>query len=443
MSLADNKRNVFTTIGAYNSLMHEGKQAQQTDLYSSINNKSDIVPFLLDVLKTVAGSEALKEVIGGMFSNLIDEVEPKLKTALKKQFVLPNASEPLPTSFVTDGISVPVKSIDSSGIFKNNPNSETGNLIYGSTTNFNTRAYDAINNSGTFVGFSNMQMKYDSSTDNMQIKPSGSTGTISDYFTNYIDSVNLLDKKTLLSNVMDSFYGTLAKIQNKSAEQIYGELQTEALLGQLLEEDNDSFVISPEKYDELQEKAREMAEGIVNYDLGCGLMPAELGINDFSKIVSTITGSTDPFYIGNQLGSTIDKSTTGSTEAQDMTTENKETMKDSFFQRIIRIFTIKMLEAVTTTPQIRVLFGMMSFLQNGTVDLNTPTDDMKKIKVCIKCMSKEIMQMIAKFIFALAIAYLIKLLKPIIKKVIKEKINQYTGILISLTGVNKLTDALT
>jgi len=114
-------------------------------------------------------------------------------------------------------------------------------------------------------------------------------------------------------------------------------------------------------------------------------------------------------------------------------------MKDGFFQRIIRIFTVKMLEAVTTAPQVRTMLGMMSSLQNnGVVSLNKPSEDMKKFKTCIKCMGKEIMRLIAAFIFALAIAYLLKLIKPVIKKVVKEKINQYVGVIKSLTGANKL-----
>jgi hypothetical protein len=436
MSLADNKRSVFTTIGSYNSLMEQGNAPRQTDLYPSINNKNDTVPFLLDVLKTVAGSDALIETIGGMFGNLVDEVEPKLKTTLKKQFIQSNANEPLPISFVNNGITVPVKTIDSKGKLKINPNSDTGNLIYGEPANsFDGIAYDAISNAGSTKGYGNMAIKYIATTDSFQIKPSGTTTNIGDYFTDYINDTQLVNKKELISAVTDNFYGTLASNQGKTVEQLYNELQAETLLQQVLDDD-DSFVILPEKYDELLAKARELAVGEVNYDLGCGLMPAELDLIDFSTLVSTISGSTDPFFIGNQIGATIDQSTT---TTENTTKENKQTIKDGFFQKIIRIFTVKMLEAVIIAPQIRVLFGMMSSLQNnGVVELNDPAKDMKYFKTCIKCMAKEIMKAIAEFIFALAIVYLIKLLKPVIKRVVKEKINQYVGIIKSLTGANKL-----
>jgi hypothetical protein len=438
MSLADNKRSIFTTIGSYSSLMQEGKPKLQTDLYSSINNKDDIIPFLLDVLKTVAGTEALKEVIGKMFSDLIDEVEPQLKTVLKKQFIQSNASDLLPTTpidFKNNGITISVKSIDVNGKLKIDPSSVNGNLIYGELINsFDIVAYNAIQDAGTFKSYNNMAIKYVALTDSFQIKPTGSTTNIGDYFSTFIDNTELINKKELMSSVMNNFYGTLTK-QNKTVNQVNEELQTETLLQQVLD-NNDSFVILPNKNDELLVKARELVEGIVNYNLGCGLMPAELSFENFNSLISTISGSTDPFFIGNQIGLTIDQSTSAT---ENTTIENKQTIKDNFFQKIIKIFTVKMLEAVSITPQIRVLFGMMNSLQNnGIINLNKPSEDMKNFRVCIKCMAKAIMKSIAAFIFALTITYIIKLLKPVIKKVVKEKTNQYVGIIKSLTGANKL-----
>ena len=172
MSLADKKRGVFTTIGSYTSLMEQGDELLQTDLFPSINNKDDIVPFLLDVLKTVAGTEAIKETLGDMFGSLIDEVEPKLKTALKKQFVLSNADDTLGSTFASNGVTLPVKDIDVSGKFKVNPSSAEGNLIYGATSGtFNSTVYDAILNEGNTESFSVFDMEYSDGLDTLQVIP--------------------------------------------------------------------------------------------------------------------------------------------------------------------------------------------------------------------------------------------------------------------------------
>ena len=50
MSLSGDKQDIFTTIGAYTSLKQESNLPDKTNLYPSINNKKDIVPFLLDLL---------------------------------------------------------------------------------------------------------------------------------------------------------------------------------------------------------------------------------------------------------------------------------------------------------------------------------------------------------------------------------------------------------
>jgi len=450
MSLADNKRNVFTTIGSYTSLMEQGKNPLQTDLYPSINNKKDIVPFLLDVMKTVAGTDALKETIGSMFTGLINDVEPQLKDVLKKQFTQSNSDDPLPASgsnFKNNGITVPLKDIDTSGKLKVNPNSQGGKMLYDNVNpNFDKVTYDAILNEGLPQDFSVFTMTYNGTTDKLQIKPTavGKNLTTSEFFTQYIDDAEIIDAKEITSKVMDAFYGTLAKNQNKTEEQNYEELQVDLLLQQVLNGD-DSFEIAPEDYDALQNKARELTAGVVTYDLGCGLIAPELGIDDFDATIQNISGSSDPSFVADQFEATIDDSTNNDTALEEATQENKQTMKDNFFQKIINILTVQLLIAVTASPQIRVMMGMMSSLQNnGDVKLNKASEDMKNFKTMIKCMSKELMRLVAEFLFALAVGYLIKLLKPVILEVLKEKINQYSGIITSLTGVlGKVTEVIT
>ena len=440
MSLADNKRSVFTTIGAYTSLNQQQIPPKSNDSYPSVNNKKDSVPFLLDVLKTVAGSEALKLVVGQMLTKVVSNSEPTLKTALKKQFIHSNSNEALPTSYSSNGITMPVKNVDTTGKYKVDKNSSEGGLLYNtSTPNFDSSAHDAILNSGTDTPYNNMIINYNATSDSFNIKPNNSGGSnIGDYFSNYIDNAQILDQKEIVSNTMDSIYGTLKNKRNKTIQQTYDELQVQKMLEQLLNDD-DSFTISPSDYANLLQKAREMVDGVTNYDMGCGVMPAQLSYNDFKNLVASISGSTDPFAVGNAVEATIDQSNNTATS-----TENKQTIKDGFFQKIIGAITMAMLLAVTTAPQIRVLLGIMgAFENNGAVLITNPNEDMKKFKTCIKCMATQIMKIVAEFIFALAILYLIKLLTPVIKKVVKEKINQYIDIISSLTGSSNVVSSLT
>jgi len=434
MSLADDKRGVFNSIGSYTSLNEQGNPPVQNDTFTSINNKDDSTSFIVDVMKVVGGGTAIKLAIGQMFSGLVKDIEPKLKTTLKKQFTQSNSNQEFSSGFKNNGVKTSVKSIDSKGKFKVNPSSANGSMIYGSpTTSFDGTAYDAIQNSGNYETYNNMSIKYNESDDSFRIKPnlSGGNQNVGEYFNSFIDDTEILNEKEIVSSVMDGVYGTLANSQDKTSEQIYEELQLEQTLKQALEGD-DSFEISDADKEELLAKAQEMSKGIVNYDMGCGLMPASLSFDNFSKLVSNISGATDPFYIGDQLEQTINESSS----SPETTTENKETIKDGFFQLLINQFILKITEALTSSPQVLALFAIMNALQGGSGGLSDKvTDTTKNFKTCIKCLSKEIKKLIAAFLFALAIGYLIKLLKPVIKKVVKEKIKQFVDLLKSLSPV--------
>jgi Na+-transporting methylmalonyl-CoA/oxaloacetate decarboxylase gamma subunit len=435
MSRADNKRGVFNNIKAYNSLNQQGKPPTQTDLMTSVNNTKETIPFLLDVLKTVAGAGALKILIGNMLTKMVGGAEPKLKTALKKQFTQSNASDPLPTTFRNSGVNMPIKDIDTTGKLKVNPSlTETGGkILYGqpSENNFDYKAHDAIRLNGTPVNCNNMSITYNSTTDKFNVKPNVTVPDVNTYFNNYIDNTQLINSDEIVSNTMDRIYGTLSNKQKKTPEQILDELMIEKMLEQVLNGD-DSFEISPDDLNELRSLANQLATGVVGYDMGCGYMPAQLSIDDLNKLINAISGSTNAFAVGNAVEAALDSSVSGTSE---IANENKETIRDGFFQKMINTFTVKLLSAVTTAPQVRTLMGMMSSLQNnGKVLISNAKEDLKKWKVFIKCMAKEIMIMVAEFIFLLALVYLMKLLTPVIKRIVKEKINQFKRIIVSLTA---------
>jgi hypothetical protein len=71
MGLLDQKKNIFTTIGAYTSMAQSGSMPDTTNIFPSINNKKDIVPLLLDVMKVVVGTDALQQLTGQLFTKFV------------------------------------------------------------------------------------------------------------------------------------------------------------------------------------------------------------------------------------------------------------------------------------------------------------------------------------------------------------------------------------
>jgi len=434
MGLIDDKKNVFTTIGAYTSFMERSKNQKNdgTNLFPSINNKKDVVPYLLDVLKVVVGSDALKQLTGDLFVKFTDIAEPQIKESLKKQMIQHNSGSQLPAYFKStgSGIDIPVKDIDVFGKLKTNPASSTGSLLYGTTDTFDSKAYEAFTSG--FTTYNNVEIRYDSITDKFNFKatPASSTQNIGQWLGNYIDDTVIINKKEFLTNVMNAVYGSVTANQNKTVEQVYNELQVSKLIDQLLQDD-DSFEISQSDYDTLLEQAQALIDGVVYYDMGCGIIGAELPLDDMVDLIQQISGSTDSFAVGNLVEGTIEQSTANIQETQQ---ENKETIKDGFFQRIIKMVQQILAQLMTSSPQVRMLQAIISAFESptGTPKIGDPKTDMKKFKIFIKCMLNDLMRMINQFIFELIVSFLIAMLVPIVKRIIQEKINQYVGILKSL-----------
>ena len=433
MSISSAKKDVFTTIGAFTSMKDKAKMPDTTNLFPSINNKKDIVPFLLDILKTVVGSMALKQLTGQLFTDFIDGVEPKAKTMLTKQMTQSNSGSAIPLQFQSTGAgyTVPLKNIDAYSKFKSSPSSPTGSLLYDtSKPNFDTAMHQAILN-GTAT-FNNLKLTYNSVTDAVTFNAAASSTSVGAWMGDYIKDAVLIDKKAFLTNTMNAIYGSVSKAQGKSVQQTYEELQISKLIEQLIN-DNDTFEISPADYDELLQKAQELVDGVVYYDMGCGVMGATLPLSGMTDLISQISGSTDSNFVANKVDDTIGQSTKNNPAT---TAQNIQTIRDGFFQRLIKAITLALSQAMTTAPQIRALLAIQSAIQNnGVAMIGKAKDDLKKFKIFLKCMIQDMMRMINEYIFNMILVFLIALLDPIIREIVKEKINSYVGIIKSFLGV--------
>lgn len=426
MGLIDQKSGVFTTIGSYTSMMQAGNMPNPTNIFASINNAKDAIPYMLDVLKVVAGSFALQVLVGKLFTSFIDGVEPELKTMLKKQTTQFNADTNLPADLGT----TPLPTIDPNKEIID-PKSDAGTLINGDGDSFKGKAFYAIQNQ-TPTNYLNMQLTFVEGTGgskgDINIKPA--VATVGGFMNTFIDNTTIINKKEFMSKTMNSIFGTISKSQGKSVDEIVQDLSIAKMMDQVANDD-DSFEISPEDYNAILTKAQEMANGVVTYDMGCGLMGATLPMSGLTSLIANISGSTDPFYIGNQIAGLA----TSTALNQETANNNSETVKDSFIQKIINYIKQTLILAVTTAPQIRAIMSIMSgLLNNGKALIANLKESFKSFKIFIKCLIKKAMELISKFIFNLVAGFLIALITPVIRKVIKEKINQFVKIMKGLVA---------
>lgn len=433
MSLRDNKKNVFTTIGAYTSLNQQGELPDDTNTFSSVNNKKDILPFLLDVLKIVVGNMALMKLIGELFSNFSDIAEPQLKNGLKKQQIQYNASDGLSPTFISDGYRIPVKDVDLFGKLKTDPASNIGALIYGDVDldSFDRKAYEAIATESVTTYKGKLLIEYDSSTDEFLFKPTPGTSsqTIGNWMGELIDDTTFIDKKEMISDVMNNVYGTVTSNQNKTIQEIFEEEQTKKLLEQALDEDY-SFEISENDYESLLRRSKELKDGVLNYDMGCGLISTKLDVDEMENFVTGVLDSDNPLLIGDKFNQVIDKTSNGNEE---VVKNNKETIRDGFFVRILNSIRLYLAKILCVTPQARTIIAISNaFSNDDEIQISRPREDFKKIRTLIVCILKELKPIFYEFIYRLIVVSLISLLSPIVRRLIKEKITQYLRVLKSL-----------
>ena len=196
--------------------------------------------------------------------------------------------------------------------------------------------------------------------------------------------------------------------------------------------EDDSFYVEPNVKDELLKKSNELVDGINYYDMGCGIVEAELPLSAMTAFMGAVSGSTDPFVTANAVDDTVKESYT-ETDEEAIGDENAEPIRNGFFARLIEFLKLELSKLLTTSPQARMLLAITSsFANEGIPQISIPQEDMKKYKTYIKCIIEDVLASLYEFMFYLIVGLLVALLVPIIKKIIMEKINQYIGIIKSL-----------
>lgn len=436
MSLVDDKKSIVNQISVFTSI---GKKVEIPDSNStlpSLNNKNEPVPFMLDLLTVMVGSQALERTTGQVMTGYVRTAEPQLKTSLVKQTTTPNSNQNLSAGF-TSGYNIPMKSVDVHGKLKTDPSSNTGTLIYGdNANNFDKSMYNAIQNAGTDVthgsGSGAIIMNYNKTTDTIKVKPVNSSQTIGAFTGAFIAGLTLINEKEFTSRVVDSIFGTVSASQKKSLTQLKNEEAYNMTLDKISKDDS-SLDLSQDDLLNIDKIANEKLNGKSKVDVGCSIIDSNVSENDLKNLISGNTGTTDPVTIGRNFGGLIDNSFGKDTSQTNP--KNKNAIRDGFFKRIIDTIKSIMIEAATSTPQIRVLMAMVSGFKNHddiTSSLGSPTADLKNQRNLIKCLGDSAKLTLHEFIFNLVKAELIKIIVPVATTILLEKIKAFINILKSL-----------
>lgn len=152
-----------------------------------------------------------------------------------------------------------------------------------------------------------------------------------------------------------------------------------------------------------------------------------------SGCVETISNTTNSLTVIGALNDLVDSGFNNSSSAN----KNDETIKDGFNRKLVNVIQTNTLKSTTTSISIKTLQAIVDDINNkaqnsSNVDQTNANGDM------IQCMSKTVLNNLNKVIFDGVKKEVKAIMIPVTKKIAKEKINQYLGLMKSLTGFGNI-----
>ena len=431
----------------------------------SLNNGKDPIKFLLGLVTSLVGFSAIMEGLTTSLSyslpNIVEEILNLLSTELKS--IVSCGVDPSIPSFLTNpGIIVEVKKIDSLGLFKIDPASVAGKMLYQDVTpiltqshDFNTFLYGVIQDDGNQHSWKNMlNITFNSigitgirPNNTLTIKASGAYGvkTLTDLnndFLKHLSTPNapLIDSKKLVTSVVDSIYGTVSSYAKKTLSQLELEAKIDTVVDSLTNSDSEDeiddsyFTFTNKQISQQQETAVLKQQGIVKLEC-CNKISASIPISQLTsfndEMDAAVSNDDKRTVIANNLASMANQTTANSTDPSD-----DMTIKVNFIQTITNNL-IKAIVGNIISPKVITIFLINYKVVYGQLaDYDGIIDFLKKNKNLIKALIKKVTEILVKILIAIALKKIAELVAEAQIKRETEKAKTKIKQIMSLTGVN-------
>jgi hypothetical protein len=485
MSVLDQKNKIMGNIAALNVINERLPKFDIKNSFSSINNKTNSIDFLLDLVQSLIGYQELKGNIIDVITRKLPEIELQIKKVLKqdlKEYVSCGVNPSIPTWLSSNGSGIELKlsNIDFFDTMKTDPNSDFGFLLFEdaasglNSTDFNTFLYSNIDlNKDNFIPNGGITSPWGLSTNGLDIidvrfSPVGTTvnnvvkinaninydnRTLTDFNNAFIDSITLfgspsnINGSKILNTIVDNLFGTISSNIGKTKKQLKKEAEINEVLECILNSDeNDVIDDSYFEFDnaqliKIETDVNNRKNGIKILET-CGNLitqvPIEVLIDvnkDFSA--STITTGTTTPEEEQVLAMTNAIDTISDIQASNASTINIPTVKLNFLLDLIKNF-MKSIINIILSPKLMTLFSLnFKILYGIASEYDGPVDFMKKNKNLIVSISKTVLEPIIKMLISMVLK---RLTSMISKKLAGDKIEQaknYVAQLLSMVGVTQ------
>ena len=446
MAIKDSKQQIFNKIGALRTLNDGYPQLKQlTNSFKSINNKDEVINFLIDIIVSLLGTEALLNISTEFLTSELEKLEPKIRNSVKcvlNEKINLGVNPSIDSSLIT-GVDINISSIDFYNMMKIDPKSDVGQLTYlepngGLNSNdFNTFLFESLqdNNThswGTQIGLPTIIKTSFNNTINVQIPQSyASAKKMTDFNNNYIDGIKLYDADKVINHIFDKIFGTLTSSFGKTKDEIIAEVKLNEVikkLGDSNEEiviDDSFFTFTNDEMFNIEDTASNISNGVRKL-IDCGSYEAKISISDLSGATSPIKNSTSFVDKKNKINKAL--SDLANTATSDTTPESKPGARASIFKLIIQELVGSLMSSIIT-PKLILIITLNSKYGNtsgGAIIKDSGLKFIKEHKTIFRDIIYTIRDLIIEFIIALII-------KEIIKLVAKQKLGNEIE-----SGKNKL-----
>jgi len=456
MSIVGKKQKIFGSIAAARTLTDGFPKIKKSNSFKSVNNDGNSITFLTDLIKSLIGYNKLITVVVDFLTYSIPEIEKIIKSSLKselKTIVSCGVNPSTPSFMSTTGLVIELKKIDFLDMFKTDPNSEFGPLLYNditpiltNSTDFNTFIYGLIQDEGVIYTWSNMlDIKFNSigtggnPNNILTIKTSASFNgnDLTNLNNNFIDSLNVLNTTKLVNCIIDSLFGSISSAIKKTTKQLEREARINNVIDSISSSDSEIddsyFTFSNEDVINHEKEANLRRNGLMVLDVATPI--------DASIPYTFLTDFTSQMMVSN---STLNNKTiiiNNLNEMAEQTTANSNnnvdnlTIKLNFIQSIIN----KLVRGITNSiisPKIILIFLInFKIVYGTTTDFKDGVDFIKLTKNLFKMIIKKITQMLVQKLIKIVLKEISILVgKYTVKKNI-EKNKSTKAQLLSLVGV--------
>lgn len=450
MSIVDKKKKIFGNIGAAKTLTEGLPQLKLSSSFPSINNGGNSITFLTDLIKSLIGYEALVGTLVDILSHSLPEIEREIKNSLKtelKSIVSCGVDPSLPSWIKStgSGIVIEVGQIDFLDLFKVDPNTSSGQLLYGdATTDFNRFLYDTIQNDGvtsTWKGILDITFNSIGPVNNtltIKANPAYDIKTLTDLDNDFIDSLTLFNSVSVVNSVIDIIFGSISVDIKKTTKQLEKEAAINNVIDCIVDSDGDDpiddnyFTFSNEEVAVHQLNADQRKKGILKLEC-CNKVAASVPVvmlNDFNSQMSAATATQQKEVIATNL----DKMATVNTVNSNVPTDHVS-IKLNFVQQVINNL-IKAIVGVILSPKVVIIFLInYKIIYGQTAEFDGGVAFIKANKNLFKAMIKKITEIIIKKLISIALKQIAELVAAAEALKLVEKGKARLAQLLSLVGI--------